>query len=106
MRIDVADHDDEIVVTADLPGFEKDDIDLSIAGEALTIRADRGVDAEHESENYVRRERRRHSVRRTVPLPAAVREADATASYTNGVLTVTLPKEAVADDDSHHIDVE
>lgn len=106
MRIDVADHDDEVVVTADLPGFEKDDIDLSIAGEALTIRADRGVDAEHESENYVRRERRRHSVRRTVSLPAAVREADATASYTNGVLTVTLPKESVADDDSHHIDVE
>ncbi|WP_152043197.1 archaeal heat shock protein Hsp14 [Salinigranum salinum] len=107
MQVDVAEYDGEIVVTADLPGFEKEDIDLSIAGDALTVRADRDVDSEHESGNYVRRERRHHSVRRTIPLPGEVREEDASASYANGVLTVTLPREWTdEDDDSHHIDVE
>jgi HSP20 family protein len=107
VQIDVAEYDDEIVVTADLPGFEKADIDLSIAGDALTIRADRDVQAEHDSGNYVRRERRHRSVRRTVPLPATVREDETSASYANGVLTVTLPRETIGgDDDSHHIDVE
>lgn len=107
MQVDVAEHDGDIVVTADLPGFETDDIDLTVAGDALTIRAERDVDAEHESEHYVHRERRHHAVRRTVRLPAEVREEEATASYTNGVLSVTLPmRVADEDDDSYHIDIE
>jgi HSP20 family protein len=108
VSVDVADYDDSVVVTADLPGFEKEDIDLSIAGDALTIRAERDVDTESESDSYVRRERRHHSVRRTIPLPGEIREEDASASYTNGVLSVTLPRmETVEDeDDSHHIDIE
>jgi HSP20 family protein len=107
MEIDVAEYDGEVVVTADLPGFEKDDIDLSIAGETLTIRADRDVGTEHESDSYVHRERRHQSVRRTIRLPAEVREDDASASYTNGVLSVTLPKvEVDEDDDSHRIDID
>ena len=107
VQVDVAEDDDEIVVTADVPGFEKADIDLSIAGDVLTIRADRGVDSEHDADNYVRRERRHHSVRRTIRLPAEVREDEASASYSNGVLTVTLPREwSAEDDDSRHIDIE
>jgi HSP20 family protein len=107
VRLDIAERDDEIVVTADVPGFEKEDIDLSVAGDVLTIRADRGVESEHDSDDYVRRERRHHSVRRTIRLPTEVREDEASASYTNGVLTVTLPREWTdEDDDSHHIDVE
>lgn len=107
MQIDVAEHDDEIVVTADLPGFERDEIDLSVAGDALTIRAEHDDETEEGSENYVRRERRHRSVHRTIPLPADVRETEATASHTNGVLTVRLPTlDADEDDDSHHIDIE
>jgi HSP20 family protein len=107
MQVDVAEYDDEIVVTADLPGFEKSDIDLSLAGDALTIRADRDSESEAESGNYVRRERRRQSVYRTISLPAEVDESETGASYANGVLTVTLPMIHTDDeDDSHHIDVE
>ena len=107
MQVDVAEYDDDIVVTADMPGFEKEDIDLSIAGDALTVVADRDVGTEEESEHYVRRERRHHSVRRTIRLPVDVSEEQASASYTNGVLTVTLPKEFDdEDDDSHQIDIE
>ena len=108
MQVDVAEYDDEIVVTADLPGFEREEIDLSIAGNALTVRAEGGVESDHESDHYVRRERRHQAVHRTISLPAEVVDSEATASYTNGVLTVTLPRETVdaEDDDSYHIDIE
>jgi HSP20 family protein len=108
MQVDVAERDEGVVVTADLPGFEKEEIDLSIANDALTIRAEHAVDDEYESENYVRRERAHRSVHRTIPLGTEVHEEEAHASYTNGVLTVTIPTIEVDedDDDSHHIDIE
>jgi HSP20 family protein len=108
VRVDVAERDDTVVVTADLPGFEKSEIDLSVANDALTIRAEHDVEDAYESENYVRRERRQHAVRRTIPLPVDVHEEEAHASYTNGVLTVTLPTVETddEDEDSHHIDID
>lgn len=107
--VDVADYDDEYVVVADLPGFDREDIDLRVDEDALTIRAERHheVDEGSEAGAYLRRERRSESLSRTVTLPEAVREDDAGATYRNGVLTVTLPKQAVsAPDDSHRIDIE
>jgi HSP20 family protein len=111
MAIDVAEYDDNLVVVADLPGFEKDDIDLKISGQVLTIVADHEMESEsesgeHEEGQFIRRERRSQSVRRSFRLPVEVDEEGANASYQNGVLTVTLPKMQHDDkDDSHHIDV-
>lgn len=105
--VDVADEGDEFVVVADLPGYEKEDIDLAVTERVLTIEATHETSAEHDSEEYIRRERRHESVRRDVRLPEAVVSDEASASYNNGVLTVTLPKETTDDDDdSHRIDVE
>lgn len=102
VSVDVADYGEEIVVVADLPGFEKEHIDLSVTEDSLTVKASREHDEEAESDAYVRRERSSRSVRRTVSLPATVDADGATASYANGVLTVTLPK--VADEgDAHRI---
>jgi HSP20 family protein len=105
VRVDVAESDDEVVVTADLPGYEKSDIDVSVDHGRLTLRAHREQDNEESGESYVRRERRQSGVRRTVPLPADVDENGAAATYANGVLTVRLPKHAAEGDDVHHIDV-
>ena len=106
MAVDVAEHDDAVVVTVDLPGYEKSGIDLSVSDDVLTIRAEREASAEREDGTYVRRERRAESARRTVTLPATVDEAAASATYRNGVLTVTLPTLGVDPDDSHAIDIE
>jgi HSP20 family protein len=92
VSVDVADRDGEVVVTADLPGYEKADIDLTVDGDRLTLAAERTRTTDEEEGDYVRRERRHAQVRRTVRLPEAVLEDEATATYTNGVLTVTLPK--------------
>ncbi|OYR44450.1 Hsp20/alpha crystallin family protein [Halorubrum sp. Hd13] len=117
--VDVAEYDDEFVVVADLPGYDRDLIDVRATDGRLTITAERvettrdgEVDDEGsetipgETGRYLRRERRRESVTRTVDLSSPVVEVEASATYRHGVLTVTLPKESVDDVDGHRIDVE
>ncbi|WP_049916938.1 Hsp20/alpha crystallin family protein [Halogeometricum pallidum] len=110
MEVDVRDGEEEFVVVADLPGFEKEDIDLSITERALTISASRETETETDSDadggEYLRRERRHESMRRTFRLPGDVTAEDAAASYKNGVLTVTLPKVTIDREESRHIDIE
>lgn len=104
MSVDVADNGDEFVVTADLPGFEKDDIDISLRGDRLRISAESTAETEEGDEDFLRRERSQRSMSRTLTLPEPVDESDVSAEYRNGVLTVTLSK-IVGDDDSHDIEV-
>ncbi|GAA0458744.1 Hsp20 family protein [Halococcus dombrowskii] len=105
LSVDLADHEDSFEVTADLPGYEREDIDLSVADRTLRISAERDESTEEGDGNYLRRERRRQSVSRSLSLPEEVAEEEASATYTNGVLTVTLPK-AATDEDSRSIDIE
>jgi HSP20 family protein len=104
IRVDLSEHDDELVVVADLPGFEREEIDLSVDDDRLVIAASDDQATADEAESYLRRERRATAIRRTIELPVAVDAAAAGASYTNGVLTVTLPK--LVESEGHRIDVE
>lgn len=101
--VDVVETDDAVVVTADLPGHAADDIDVTVDGRTLTVRAETGREDETVEGRYVRRERRHREHSRRVTLPADVDEAAATADYGRGVLTVRLPK---ASGDGHRIAVE
>ncbi|GAA0724263.1 HSP20 family protein [Halorubrum trapanicum] len=103
--IDVAEYDDEFVVVADLPGFDRDGIDVRTDDGRLTIAAERDAEREDADRRYLRRERRHESVTRTVELPATVRPEDATATYRHGVLTVAIPLDALDTDEGHRIDV-
>jgi HSP20 family protein len=105
--VDIAEYDDEFVVMADLPGYDREDIDVRATDGRITISAEHDTEHEDGDRRYLRRERRHESVTRSVDLPASVIESDATATFQNGVLTVTLPKEMNTDSDGgHHIDVE
>ena len=105
--IDVADYDDEFVVMADLPGYDREHIDVHMTDGRLTISAERDMEHRDDEDRYLHRERRHESVIRSIDLPAAVIEAEASAAYRNGVLTITLPKERRAEDEGgHRIDVE
>ncbi|MFB6091965.1 MAG: Hsp20/alpha crystallin family protein [Haloquadratum sp.] len=106
MAVDVREDEESFVAVVDLPGFEKDDIDISVDDRLLTIEAERADAATADDDHYVHRERRAQSVRRSIRLPGEIRPDDAAATYNNGVLTVTLPKLAVDDAASHRIDVE
>lgn len=95
--VDVVDSGEAFVLTADLPGFEREEIDVSLVDSTLRIEADRGTEATEETETYLRRERTRTSLRRTVRLPEAIDAEAVTAAYGRGVLEVELPKEEAGD---------
>ncbi|QKG92162.1 Hsp20/alpha crystallin family protein [Halorubrum salinarum] len=103
--VDVAEYDDEFVVMADLPGFDREEIDVRASGDRLTITGERDTEREDADRRYLRRERRHESVTRTIELPATAVLKDATGTYRNGVLTVTVPLDAVDADEGHRIDV-
>jgi len=92
MSIDLVDRDDELVVTVDLPGFERDDIQIRVTDHTLRIEAEREEALGDESDRFLRHERRRESVQRSIRLPDEVDKAESAARINNGVLTVTLPK--------------
>lgn len=93
VRVDLKDRDDEFVLTAELPGFEKDDIDVRVTDRTLRLEAEHAEETEEEEEGeFVRRERHRTSVARSISLPEAVEADDISATFKNGVLTVRLPK--------------
>ncbi|WP_396610731.1 archaeal heat shock protein Hsp14 [Haloferax sp. S1W] len=106
ISLDVVEADGDIEVVADLPGYEKDDIDVTVRGRQLTISAEHAESTDVDEEHYVRRERRHRSVSRSVTLPAEVKRDEVSATYRNGVLTVSLPKLEAEPDDSRHIDIE
>jgi HSP20 family protein len=97
--IDLEETDNAYVVRADLPGLKKDKINVSVQNNLLTIQGVRSREAESKDEDrgYYSRERSYGSFTRTVTLPGLVDEANIKAKYADGVLTITLPKEAGAE---------
>jgi HSP20 family protein len=92
-RVDIRDHDDEIIVVADLPGSEKKDVSVSLVNpRVLEIRADRDAEKEENKEGYFMRERITGTMSRTVPLPQDVTDEGASATFTNGVLEIRMKK--------------
>ena len=103
--VDVADTDETYVVTAELPGFDTDEIELTLTDGTLRLEANRTDDLEHQEGSYLRRERTRTSVSRRIRLPEPVEEEEVSAGYEDGILTVHLPKVA-GTDGSKSIDIE
>src|SRR5690606_7729166 len=86
--VDVEETDDEVLVRADVPGFDPGEIDVSVSGDLLTISAERKEEREDERRGYRWSERRSGSIRRSVRLPSYVDSDSTSAEYRNGVLTV------------------
>jgi len=90
-RTDIEDCGEKYLVKSELPGFSKEDIDIDINGECMTVRASHEENEEEKKKNYVRRERHVGTISRSFDISGI--DADAiTADYENGILTLTLPK--------------
>ncbi|MBR4928871.1 MAG: Hsp20/alpha crystallin family protein [Oscillospiraceae bacterium] len=95
-RTDILEEDGGYKLQADLPGFDKEDIHVDVEGDLLTISAERREENEENRDGYVRRERRFGSYKRSFDVSEIDQDAIA-GDYTNGVLTLHLPrKEAEA----------
>jgi HSP20 family protein len=92
IRLDVTEADKEYKVKAEIPGVKKEDINVQIDGNAVTISAEVRKDKEEKGEQFVRQERYFGAVSRSFTLGSAVDEKAATAKYADGVLELTLPK--------------
>jgi len=88
---DVAEEDDKVIVTTDLPGIDRENVELNLRDNVLVVSAGKGKE-ETEKEGYLRKERSFMRYYREIPLPDGVTEEGANAQLKNGVLTVTLPK--------------
>ena len=91
-NVDIYENKDQIVLEAELPGMKREDFDLSVENNVVTLRGERHFEKKDESDNYHRVERAYGSFTRSFTLPNTVSAEDATAEYNNGVLRVTLPK--------------
>lgn len=88
---DIIDNGDSFTVNADLPGFAKEDIHIDADNDCLTISAERTSDENEEKPDYIRRERFYGSYKRSFDITGIDRDR-IDASYTDGVLSITLPK--------------
>jgi HSP20 family protein len=92
--VDAYETENELVIKADLPGTTEKDLDVRFENNLLTIGGERKFEQEVKEENYLRMERSYGSFHRTFSLPNTVDAQAIQAQYTDGVLTVTLPKRA------------
>ena len=93
IKIDVSEKDNTFYVNAEIPGVAKEDIDLSISGDVVSISAEIAQhDEQKEGNKILRSERYFGSVSRSFQLPDKVKVDEAEASYENGVLKLVLPK--------------
>jgi HSP20 family protein len=92
---DIKETEEAIVVTMDLPGVEKQDVDISISDDELRVVAEKKAETEVSEKDYHKRERTYKRFERMVKLPLAVKLEEAKAKLNNGVLEITLPKEVV-----------
>jgi HSP20 family protein len=90
--VDIYENKDQIVLEAELPGMKRDDFELTIENNVITLRGERQFEKKEEADNYHRVERSYGSFTRSFTLPQTVSADGATAEYRNGVLRVTLPK--------------
>ncbi|WP_367106423.1 Hsp20/alpha crystallin family protein [uncultured Psychrobacter sp.] len=94
IKIDVSEKDEAFYVNAEIPGVAKEDIDLSITGDIVSISAEIAQKDEQKDGNKIlRSERYFGSVSRSFQLPSKVKVDAAEASYENGILKLVLPKE-------------
>lgn len=90
--VDIYENKDHIVLEAELPGMNREDFDLTIENNVITLKGERRFEKKDESDNYHRVERSYGSFSRSFTLPQTVSAEGAGAEYRNGVLRVTLPK--------------
>jgi HSP20 family protein len=90
--VDVAEKEKEYQVTAELPGIDESNVEVTLVDDVLTIKGEKQEEKEERDKNYHLSERRYGSFQRSFQLPPGVDQSKIEASFRNGVLTIVLPK--------------
>lgn len=105
-QVDVAETENEVTVSADLPGLDEKDIKVSLDGDLLTLRGERRHEHEEKKEHYRCMERSYGSFHRSVVLPEGIDRDHVKATFNKGVLTVRITKMPGAKSSLRHIPVQ
>ena len=105
LKVDIKENEKEYIVEADLPGINKEEINVELNNDRLTIAVERKEEVNEEKENYIRRERRSGSYCRSF-MVENVKQDDIAAKFENGVLSLTLPKKEAEVKKSSKIEIE
>ena len=104
-RVDIIDKDDSYVFVAELPGVDKEDINVHFQDGLLTIEAKVHEENESEADNVIRRERRSGYFSRSINVGKNIKAGEIKAELVNGLLKLTAPKIKQADSDVHKIEI-
>ena len=107
-KIDVSETDNEIQVTAEMPGIDQNDVQVLLEDDRLIIRGEKKEEREEDDKerNYHFRERVQGAFSRTLPLPFAPDPNQVKAEFKNGVMTITIPKPQEVKQKQHRIEVQ
>jgi HSP20 family protein len=103
--LDVYEKGNDLIVEAELPGIPKEAVKINCTDHTLIIQGETKKETEEKKEGYYRAERRYGSFYRTVPLPETVEYGKAKAEFRDGVLKITLPKQAKPEEKSRTIPI-
>lgn len=90
--VDLEDQGKDYRLTVDLPGFSKEDVEVEVSEDSVSVHAQKSQAKEERDKKFVRRERSAQTYFRRIPLPEKVRSDDAKANLSNGTLEILLPK--------------
>jgi len=90
--VDIKEEEGKLILAADIPGVEKEDVAINVKGDILEISAEKKEEKEEKEEGYIRRERRYRKFYRAIQLPAEVDKEKVEATLKDGVLQISLPK--------------
>lgn len=105
MRADVRETENEYIIDMEIPGVRKEDISLDLKDDILDVRVEQNEMLNEERENFIRKERRYGSYRRSFYIPD-VKHEDIKAKYSDGILTISLPKVDDVKKKSRKIDIQ
>jgi HSP20 family protein len=91
-KVDVTENDKEIRVSAELPGINEKDIDITLNHDSLTIKGEKKEEKEDKGKDYYRMERSYGSFCRSIPIPVEIETDKVNASYKKGILKIRIPK--------------
>src|SRR6516164_9952214 len=103
--IDMSEDDKAYKISAELPGLDAKDVEVSVSGDRLVLKGEKRQEQEEKNKNYYHTERTYGSFQRSFELPASVDRDKIAADFSKGVLTITLPKTATMQQQQKKIEI-
>jgi HSP20 family protein len=92
LPLDIYQTDKDVIVKASIPGYKPEEVDITVSGDTLTIKAEHKEEKETKEGEYMLKERQYGTFTRTVTIPVDIQSDKSEASFEDGVLTLQLPK--------------